>query len=312
MQKNWDTNMETIKLSYVITTFNKLKYLKFVMADLLENIQADEEIVVVDGGSKDGTQEYLKSLFDDGKIHQYKSEPDKGEAHGFNKGMLMAKGELIKILTDDDSFYYPGIWHCKNYMLENPNVDVLASNVATTFLFNDKTISFDESHNKYSEAWSTSKIKNFPFIGLGIMIRRSSIPLTGLFNTTIKLVDSEFSLRVTTNANFVWYTGVLGIRAGNINSNYHKFFKQIVNESRNNFRYYSFDYYKIVKRQKRSLKDFIILVYYPIIAFYRRLFSNGVRELTQLTIDDYYSHYKDWLMQRNKEIESKFISKIKV
>ena len=41
--------MSEIKLSYVITTRNKLPYLKELMKWLLENVQADEEIVVADG-----------------------------------------------------------------------------------------------------------------------------------------------------------------------------------------------------------------------------------------------------------------------
>ena len=40
-------------LSYVLTTFNKLDYLKITLPLLIEARKPDEEIVVVDGGSTD-------------------------------------------------------------------------------------------------------------------------------------------------------------------------------------------------------------------------------------------------------------------
>ncbi|WP_133273804.1 glycosyltransferase family 2 protein [Hymenobacter radiodurans] len=110
--------MATYTLSYILTTYNKLPYLKQVLERLIAARQEDEEIVVADGGSKDGTAEYLQSLYAAGQIQQFISERDKGEAHGFNKCMLMAQGEIIKLITDDDAFYYPAIREAANFMIK--------------------------------------------------------------------------------------------------------------------------------------------------------------------------------------------------
>ena len=99
--------MSTVNLSWIITTRNKLAFLKEVLHRLLSDLHEDEEIIVVDGASTDGTVEYLTELHRQGLIHHFLSEPDHGEAEGFNKGMLLANGRLIKILTDDDAFYLP-------------------------------------------------------------------------------------------------------------------------------------------------------------------------------------------------------------
>ena len=61
--------VDKYNLSYVLTTRNKLPYLKEVMTRLIENVQDDEEIVVVDGASTDGSVEYLKNQFEKGHIH---------------------------------------------------------------------------------------------------------------------------------------------------------------------------------------------------------------------------------------------------
>ena len=98
--------MSEYTLSYVLTTYNKLPYLRQVVERLVAARQPDEEIIVCDGGSSDGTPEYLSQLHQAGHIQQFVSERDKGEAHGFNKAMLRAKGELLKLVTDDDAFCY--------------------------------------------------------------------------------------------------------------------------------------------------------------------------------------------------------------
>src|SRR5215813_13826275 len=119
-----------ITLSYVLTTRNKLPLLQCVLDRLFEQIKQDEEIVVVDGASTDGTRPFLEGLYAAGRIHQWISEPDCGEAHGYNKGVLLARGELIKLISDDDAFYWPGIQACKAFMLAHPEVDLLAANGA--------------------------------------------------------------------------------------------------------------------------------------------------------------------------------------
>ncbi|HRI80047.1 MAG TPA: glycosyltransferase, partial [Cyclobacteriaceae bacterium] len=58
---------DRITLSYVLTTYNKLPYLRVTIPYLLAACQPDEEIVVVDGGSQDGSAEYLAELHKSGK-----------------------------------------------------------------------------------------------------------------------------------------------------------------------------------------------------------------------------------------------------
>ncbi|WP_295676193.1 glycosyltransferase, partial [uncultured Mucilaginibacter sp.] len=94
----------TFDISYIIATRNRLPLLKITLQKLIGELQPNEEIVVVDANSNDGAKEYLQKLFDEGKIHQFVSEPDRNQAHGWNKAILMAKGTLIKKIIDDDVF----------------------------------------------------------------------------------------------------------------------------------------------------------------------------------------------------------------
>ncbi|GAB2473739.1 hypothetical protein GCM10011375_25470 [Hymenobacter qilianensis] len=180
------------------------------------------KIVVADGGSKDGTVEYLQGLYAAGRIQQFISERDKGEAHGFNKCMLMARGEIIKLITDDDAFYYPAIREAVSFMIKNPAIDVVTG-------YNAATQSDDLTFAKIKEDPSNDYQRwleygdPFWMIGLPILIRRSTLALTGMFNTGVVLVDLEFVYRITSlNINIAWCTAVLSMHVSNPNGNFNR------------------------------------------------------------------------------------------
>lgn len=187
--------MSTIHLSYLLTTFNKIDYLKVTLPLLIAARQKDEEIVVVDGGSSDGTSDYLKELHLAGKIQKLVSEPDHGEAEGLNKAILQANGTLLKIITDDDLFDYALIQSCKIFMLEKPHLDVLGADGYSCKIGEyarfEKT-SFIEGYKNWQRNGQA-----FLFCGLSLMIRRSSIAYLGLFSTAHKIIDMEYSLRIS-------------------------------------------------------------------------------------------------------------------
>jgi hypothetical protein len=120
---------------------------------------------------------------------------------------LLAKGILIKIISDDDAFYFPAFNTCKNYMLEHPEVDILAGNTAVTYANNYKQIDVLEDYQNGFMKWKDGKIKNFAFCMTPVLIRRSSLPLTGLFYVKSKIPDFEWTIRVSGFANIAWYTG---------------------------------------------------------------------------------------------------------
>lgn len=194
-------------LSYIITTRNRLPFLKITLDKLIENIQPDEEILVIDSDSTDGTFDYLKTLYEKGKIHQFISEPDKNQAHGWNKAMLLARGILIKKIIDDDIFCYSAIRKCKDYMLANQKVDVIISNDLSSSLTKKELI---EKHSRLDEFkdWKSAKTKSFTFGDIHMIIRKSALTYIGLYNTGFTMMDWEYALRISyLRANIAYYTG---------------------------------------------------------------------------------------------------------
>jgi len=196
-----------LNLSYIIATRNRLPFLKITLGKLLEEILPDEEIVVVDGNSTDGTKEYLHELYSKGKIHQFISEPDKNQAHAWNKAMLLAKGTLIKKIIDDDVFCYSAIRECKNYMLQNSKIDVCISNDLGCHIDSYKNI---QNFSRYSEfsKWKEGIVKSFTFGDVHLLARKKSLAYIGLYNTAFVMMDWEYSLRISyLKANIAYYSG---------------------------------------------------------------------------------------------------------
>lgn len=88
------------KVSVVTAAYKALGPLRETVASVAGQGVEDVEHVVVDGGSNDGTREYLESC----EGVRWVSERDKGIADALNKGVAMARGEWIIVLQAGDTF----------------------------------------------------------------------------------------------------------------------------------------------------------------------------------------------------------------
>lgn len=76
------------------------------------------EHVVVDGASADGTPEWLAAQLAAGNIERYVSEPDRGIYDAMNKGINLARGEVLTFLNAGDTYTEADISCCVLPILE--------------------------------------------------------------------------------------------------------------------------------------------------------------------------------------------------
>ncbi|MDH5666809.1 MAG: glycosyltransferase [Nitrospira sp.] len=87
-------------ISVVVATFNADKTLGRCIDSVARQSYPHKELIVIDGGSSDGTVETLKANAD--KIAYWISEPDRGIYHAWNKALVQAHGDWICFLGADD------------------------------------------------------------------------------------------------------------------------------------------------------------------------------------------------------------------
>lgn len=97
--------MKEILISIITVCYNSEKTIERTIRSVLEQAYDNYEYLIIDGGSKDETLEIIKAYEASfaGKLLVI-SEPDQGIYDAMNKGISMAKGELIGIINSDD--YY--------------------------------------------------------------------------------------------------------------------------------------------------------------------------------------------------------------
>src|SRR6516164_5681794 len=114
---------EDIRVTYLITTRNRGKFLKETLANVREFITPEDELLIIDGLSTDDTHEVVENNKD--IVKTFVSEKDFGEAHAFNKGLFRAHGRYIKPLTDDDYYYPDSMRQLIQEMERNPDLDAI-------------------------------------------------------------------------------------------------------------------------------------------------------------------------------------------
>lgn len=119
-------------VSVVTVVYNGASHIEQAIASVLGQSYRNVEYIIVDGGSADGTLDIIRQHED--RIDYWVSEPDGGIYNAMNKGLALARGELVGLLNADD-FYAPdavakvvesfrenkakGIYYGDNYVLQD-------------------------------------------------------------------------------------------------------------------------------------------------------------------------------------------------
>jgi len=90
--------MTEVKVSVIIPTLNRLDMLRRVLASVEKQSTQPREVIVVDGGSTDGTVEFVNSL---GAHVIYIRQKGMFLPNARNCGILKSTGEIVAFLDDD-------------------------------------------------------------------------------------------------------------------------------------------------------------------------------------------------------------------
>lgn len=92
--------MHDFRISVVVPSFNQAQFVEATLQSLFAQQDRDLEILVVDGGSSDGSADVIRRHED--RLAWWVSERDDGQSHALNKGFARASGAWLCWLNSDD------------------------------------------------------------------------------------------------------------------------------------------------------------------------------------------------------------------
>ena len=171
--------MKKIKLISIITVVKDQedtieKCIKSVLNQNYKNI----EYIVIDGNSSDKTMSIINKYKD--KISVVLSENDKGIWDAMNKGIKLAKGEIIGFLNSDD-YYYENSLQTVNDYFNKYDIDFLFGTVKKYKIMHG----FNPNIIKWSFGFYTSH-------SIGFFIKTEKHREIGLYNIKYLSADLDF------------------------------------------------------------------------------------------------------------------------
>lgn len=90
------------KITVITVVYNNVSDIKDTLDSFVAQTWPEKELVVIDGGSTDGTAEIIRAYSD--KTAYWCSQPDEGIYDAMNKGIDRATGEWVTFLNSGDVF----------------------------------------------------------------------------------------------------------------------------------------------------------------------------------------------------------------
>lgn len=156
------------KVSIILPAYNAELTVAEAIESMLNQTYRDWELIVINDGSKDNTEQVIRS-FTDARIRYIANEGNKGLIYTLNRGISLAIGEYIARMDADDIAFPTRLEKQVNYLDSHPEVIVLGTGFETFGEGVEKRIvMLAETDEQIKDAYLTE----FPFAHPTVMMRR--------------------------------------------------------------------------------------------------------------------------------------------
>lgn len=217
-----------VSVSAVIPTYNGTAYLAEAVQSALSQTYELLEIIVVDDGSQEDIKKILAPYFP--KV-TYVHQENAGPAAARNRGISLAKGDVIALLDDDDVWHPTKTAEQIKLLVENPRCAMVYSYPELIDehgrMIPNETPSEFPSGNVYLEFLTRNRITS----PSATLIRKDVFKTVGLFdehNECISCEDYELWVRIAGDYDVMFCPGGLTsyrVRKSGISQNFDKHLK---------------------------------------------------------------------------------------
>jgi N-acetylglucosaminyl-diphospho-decaprenol L-rhamnosyltransferase len=205
-----EIELQVPDISVVLVCWNNKSYLDPCLQSLYEGgLKSSFDVIVVDNGSMDGSQQMLADKYPDVKLIQNKDNVGLGKAS--NQGVQATKGRYVLLLNNDTIVNRPSLDAMVEFLEQNPK----AGAVGGKLLNPDGTIQAGYNyfsslpqeflvatrlgpllHPGYPAVMNADEIKSVDWLGSAcLMLRRSALDQIGLLDEGYFIYGDETDLQ---------------------------------------------------------------------------------------------------------------------
>lgn len=180
---------DPVEMSVITPSLNMLAYLKRACASVADQLGPASEHIVVDGGSTDGTLEWLATQPRVTTI----VGTDRGMYDAINKGLAACTGRIVAYLSCDEQ-YLPGtLSYVHAYFARQPEVSGVFGDTLVTWP-DGRLISFQKA---YPPLWPFIVAAHLYVFPSSMFLRRTFIDAGHLFDSSFRYSgDAELVVRL--------------------------------------------------------------------------------------------------------------------
>ena len=196
-------------VSVIITTHNRRVFVQEAIESVLKQDFSDYEIIVVDDGSTDGTEEALRAS----KDITYCYQENRGVSRARNHGLEIARGKLISFLDSDDLWTPRKLKIQTEVMEKKPEINVTYTD--EIWIRNGSRVNPKNKHRKYSGLIFEKCLPLCIISPSSVMLRREVFDKVGTFDEDLPVCeDYDLWLRIAARFPILFINEKLIIKRG--------------------------------------------------------------------------------------------------
>jgi len=183
-----DILMKQPLVSVIMPTYNRAWALKTAIDSVLFQNYSNIELIVIDDGSRDNTEELLNGYKNQIRVL---TQENAGVSAARNRGIEKSRGEFIALLDSDDSWDKRKIFCQMDFFMANP--EALICQTQEVWIRNHKRVNPKIKHKKPSGMIFEQSLNLCLVSPSAVMMKREIFELKGYFNEKF-LVCEDYDL----------------------------------------------------------------------------------------------------------------------
>ncbi|QWR77238.1 glycosyltransferase [Candidatus Magnetomonas plexicatena] len=191
------------EISVVMPAYNHEQYVADAIDSVLSQTFKNFELIIVNDGSTDGTEDVIKK-YNDPRIRYY-YQKNGGSHDAINKGILHSRGDYVAIINSDDAFYCDRL-EVLLHRAKTEGLDFVVT--AVTLIDADSNIITDTNHpwimgyekikniyRNYKSPLKAILLGNYTISTSNFFVKRTLFDEIGTLSNLKYVLDYEFAIR---------------------------------------------------------------------------------------------------------------------